>query len=274
MSKNMTENSERLSQKERIILPEERRKKILELLEKNSDKLIGVDGLSSKLGVSTSTIRRDLIIMGEKKLIKRVFGGAGLPNESEHDLFFDRRVNLNKEKKERIGAAAASLIKEGEVIMLDIGTTTLQVAKHIKPIREDILMVITTSIDIAIELEKRKNVKVILTGGELDGRTHGLFGPLVDEMIAKLTFDKLFIGIQGISKEELQDFNLQFLQNKRLFISKAREIIVVSDHTKFGKRGLVSLVPITSVHKIITDRETPQEYVEAIRKEGVEIILV
>jgi DeoR/GlpR family transcriptional regulator of sugar metabolism len=260
------------SKRERIMLPEERRNKILDLLQKNSSNVVGVNELSSKLGVSSSTIRRDLLIMKEKKLIERIFRGASLPHQSEHDLFFDHRVNLNKEEKERIGAAAASLIKESGVVMLDIGTTILQVAKHIKPELEDIL-VITTSIDIAVELENTRNVKVILTGGELDGRTHGLFGPLVDEMIAKLMIDKLFIGVQGISKEELMDFNLQFLQNKRLAISKAKEIIVVSDHSKFGKTGLVSLVPITSVHKIIVGREAPTEYVEAIREKGVEIIL-
>ena len=255
------------------MLPQERQNKIVELLQKNSSNLVGVDEFSGKLGVSTSTIRRDLLIMKRKKLIERVFGGASLPNQSEHDLVFDHRANLNKEEKERIGAAAASLIKKSRVVMLDIGTTILQVAKHIKPKLEEIL-VITTSVDIAVELENTRNVKVILTGGELDGRTHGLFGPLVDEMIAKLTIDKLFIGVQGISKEELMDFNLQFLQNKRLAISKAKEVIVVFDHTKFGKTGLVSLVPITSVHKIVVGREAPKEYVEAIRDKGIEIMLV
>lgn len=254
------------------MLPEIRRRKIFQLIAANPGEVLEVSRLIEEFNVSVSTIRRDLILMEKERQVKRVFGGVTLASQSEHDILFEYRVNLNKMEKKRIGAAAARMIKSREVIMLDSGTTTLEIAKHIDPTIKD-LVVITTSLDIAVTLASRRNIKVILPGGELDSRTHGLFGPLVEETTKKIKIDKLFMGTGGISGQHLTNFNMQTLRNRRLAISRAKQIIVVADHTKFEKEGFVPLVPLSSVHRIIIDKETPPEKVAQLRKQ-VEVILV
>ena len=176
---------------------EERQSKIVQMVEKG--KSIKVIDLAVQFGVSESTIRRDLQEMEEAKLLKRTHGGAvGIQRKSFEPTFNEKKEEFLREK-EAIGALAASLLEDGDSVILDTGTTTLEIAKRIKDLR---LTVITNALDIAEELSDVANIQLILTGGILRGNTRAMVGSLAEGTLKHFKADVAFIGANGISIEE------------------------------------------------------------------------
>ncbi|WP_091349956.1 DeoR/GlpR family DNA-binding transcription regulator [Anaerobranca gottschalkii] len=247
---------------------EERHRLIIELLKKHQR--VRVNTLTEELGVSESTIRRDLQELEEMGLLKRTHGGAVLSGKLAFEPTMGEKAEIMQEEKRQIGILGASLIKDNETIFLDAGTTTLKIAEYISAKN---ITVLTNSLSIALELSKKPDINLILTGGQLRWQTHALVGPVTEEFIRNFRVDKAFIGTNGISvKEGITTPNVVEAYTKKAMIQIAKEVIVVADHSKFEKDYFVTIAPIEKVDLIITDDKTSQEQIEKFIKAGIGVI--
>ncbi len=253
------------------VLNEERRRAIVDFVNQHGRAL--VRELAKKFGSSEITIRRDLEMLHERGLVYRTHGGA-LPiragSESDRDL--TQRELQHPREKLKIAAAAARMVQEGQSIILDSGSTTTAIARALRDFHE--LTVITNAINIAAELAGG-TVDVILTGGMLRKNSYSLVGPLAEESLRRLKADILFLGVDGFDTHSgLSTPNLLEAQLNRLMVSIAAKVIAVCDSSKFGRSSLSSIVPISGIHGVITDREIPKAELRGLKKAGLEIVLV
>jgi len=252
------------------LLNRDRQSMIIDLL--NQDKSVQITDLAEKFNVSIATIRRDLRELEGQRLIKRVYGGAVLVDRPALQPFFPR-ANRHKEEKARLGAIAASLVQEGETIVLDIGTTVYEVAKNIK--NKQNLMVLTNSLPVLNELEVCKGIKVFSMGGELQPEMHALTGSIAELTLSNYFVDKAFIGVAGISIEHgMTNFNQSSAQLCAATIRRARQTILVVDSSKFGKTNFAVVGKLDCVHTVITDAGIPDEYRDYFEKHGIELMIV
>jgi len=253
------------------MLPDERRSKILELLEK--ERSIKVNDLVKLFNVTGATIRRDLESLEKEGFLKRTHGGAILPHSFSFEPLFTTKKRQNLKEKMAIGKKAGEIINDGESIFIEAGSTTLQIAKNIKN-KHDVT-VLTNSIEVARELLNARGVEVILTGGVLRKETIALIGPLAERVLREFRVDKVFLGISGIIPSKgMYTASIAESQIKKLIIEMGREIIGVADHSKFGKECFSFVAPTNVMHKIIIDDKVPPHYIEELKKEGVEVITV
>ncbi len=253
------------------MLASERQYQVLEILRK--DKAVNVSELSETLGVSEMTIRRDLLKMEQAGLLKRTFGGAvAAPNFLALQLSFAEKEVVCAQEKGSIGLTAARLIKDGETIAFSAGTTTFQVIRHIGEIEH--LIVVTNAMNIAMELANRPNIKLLVTGGSLRERSFALVGPFGEAMMSQIHINKFFLGASGISIEHgVTSLDLLEASMYKAMMKVAEEVIVISDHSKFGRVSLAPIVGIGEVTKIITDTGIPAEYLQRLRERRVEVIV-
>ncbi len=253
------------------MLIEERRQHILSIAQ--NEGRVRVRDLSKALGISQITIRKDLDHLQSKGLLQRSHGGA-LP--AQPGALFDPSLQ-EKEKshhgeKQRIGAAAADIVKEGQCVMLDSGTTTTAVAHALKKFSH--LTVITNAVNIAAELTGT-NFDVILTGGILRKNSFSLVGPLAEDMLAEMHADILFLGVDGFDLEiGLTTPNLLESRVNRAMVNAATTVVAVCDATKFDRRSLSRIVPVTAVHHIITDASLPKSVHDALLNLNIQVTLV
>jgi len=248
-----------------------REQQILRFLEAKG--IARVSELSRPLGVSDSTLRRDLSRMAERGVIRRVRGGAALPELEEEQVVgaFGRRLGVQREEKIRIGLAAAKLVNDGDVILLNGGTTTYQVARQLsgKQIR-----VITTSIYIAAVLAKHPVTELLITGGVVQGPHGDVIGPQTAEALSQMRVQKLFMGADGLDACGLYCRNPLIAETDRLTLEAAQdEVIVVTDHTKLGRAGLVRLAELSRITRVVTGQEAAREHVEFLETADVEVVL-
>ena len=224
-----------------------------------------VSDLTQRLGVSDMTIRRDLEVLAKAGLIEKVHGGAVLPGvPSSHEPGFDAKSVLERPEKEAIARAAAALVTPGTAIALSAGTTTFELARHLREIPR--LTVVTNSVRAASLMEGARpsgsgtaRSAVILTGG-VRTPSDALVGPIADLVIRSLHFDMLFIGCHGIDPVAgLTTPNLAESETNRAFVRSARRVTVMADHTKWGIVGLSSFADLEDVDTLITDGELPAE---------------
>jgi len=254
---------------------DERRALILESLVHHQ--MVTVSALSEQFGVSAVSIRRDLDRLAQMGLLKRTHGGgaavANVARGQPHAEKMGRRVK----EKERIGQAAAQMIGHGDHIILDSGTTVLQVARSIDGdlLREGSLTVISGCMPIVRELGAWKGLDVIVLGGVLLPDHEVVVGPYAMSVLEGLHADKLFLGSDGLtSSHGVTTANVLEAQVNRAMVHAASEVIVVADSSKIGKIGLTTIVPLNTVDKLITDGEGPPDFVADLRRQGVEVLLV
>lgn len=253
------------------MLPNQRHQQILELLEKNGSAT--VTELVAIFGTSEMTIRRDLDILEKRYLLRRVHGGAMSARGSSFEPPYMTRRMENIENKQRIGKAAAELIKNGDSISLDTGTTTFEVARHLINIQD--LTVITHSFPIAGLLVEALRHRLICTGGVIRTGELSMVGDLAIRAYQDYFVDKLFLGVGGIDvKFGLTEFNLDDTLIKRVMIQNAKEVIVVADSSKFNQIAFTSVAPLKVIRKIVTDTSLDSVTQSQIEKEGIEVILV
>jgi DeoR family transcriptional regulator of aga operon len=253
------------------MLIEERRQHIL-LIAQNEGR-VRVRDLSKALGISQITIRKDLDHLQAKGLLQRSHGGA-LPAQpgALFDPSLKEKEKSHHSEKERIGVAAAEIVTEGQCVMLDSGTTTTAVAHALK--RFSNLTVITNAVNIAAELTGT-NFEVILTGGILRKNSFSLVGPLAEDMLAEMHADILFLGVDGFDLEiGLTTPNLLESRVNRAMANGATRVVLVCDSTKFNRRSLSRIVPVSGVHHVITDSNIPKPLVEALQNLNIEVTLV
>lgn len=230
--------------------------------------------LSSLLGVSESTIRRDLNeIAKTNKMIERVHGGIVLRSDKVGlELMFDLKLDKNLDEKKKIAKKALEFIEDGDSIVLDSGTTCFQIAKllyHKKGLR-----VITTDVKIAEELGKFAEIETIIIGGIVRPGYYSIGGDLAIEIMNKFSVEKAFLGVDAIDVERgITNSSMFEVGIKKTMIEKAKQVIVVSDHTKFGKIALAEVSPLRNVNYIITDSKIDDKFVKEIGKLGINMII-
>jgi DeoR/GlpR family transcriptional regulator of sugar metabolism len=252
------------------LLREERKRKISQFIKDNKE--ASVPELSKLFGVSESTIRRDLEELDGQGEIQRAHGGAVSVERSAPEPPVVHRMVENEEEKRRIGQAAARLVQDGEVIFLGSGTTTLEVARSLDDKKN--LTVITNALNVANQLAGKQNITVIVIGGLLRHSELSLVGHITEQALKELRADKVIMGMRAISVQEgLTNDYLPETMTDRAIVNFAPEVIVVADHSKFGKVSTALVAPITSVGKIVTDIRTSPELINEIRQLGIEVIL-
>lgn len=245
----------------------ERQQQLMTLLEATGEVKVAV--LKETFGVTEMTIRRDLEKLEHAGYVKRTFGGAILA--SKDATLQDRSVVMTDEKS-RIGQIAAALVQENESIFIDGGTTTLYVARHLKPGMN--ITVVTNALNVALELLE-KRITTVVTGGMALEETATLVGPGAAESIGRMAFNRIFLGATGVSaKHGFSNSNMYEAEIKRLAIANATEVNVVLDHTKFGAKELFSFAPLDAVHRIICDQAPEQSLLAACKEYDVEVLAV
>lgn len=253
------------------VLNEERRRAIVDYINQNGRAL--VRDLARKFGISEITIRRDLELLHSRGLLYRTHGGA-LPIRAgaESDRNLTERELQHPREKMKIAEAAAKMVHEGQSIVLDSGSTTTAIARALREFQQ--LTVITNAVNIANELAGSK-VDVILTGGMLRKHSYSLVGPIAEEGLRHLKADILFLGVDGFDTASgVSTPNLLEAQLNRLMVQIASRVVAVCDSTKFGRSSLSSIVPISSIHHVITDKQIGKPDLRALKRAGIEITLV
>lgn len=236
-----------------------------------SREFVDSEALSSELKVSESTVRRDLIELEKQGCLRRVYGGALSLQVRDEQLDYGKLSISAHAEKARIGKAAASLITDGQILMLAPGSTVVEVAKRLigRPFQ-----IVTNSIPVAEVFWDCKTVEVTMTGGYLYPRIGVLLGPVCDQMLETISADVLVMGIAGITQDGLSDSNMLIMGTMRKMIERARRVIIVADHTKFGHRSLVHIAPWSQVDCVVTNDEVDPEFVKFLEAQEVECILV
>ena len=253
------------------LMAEERRQRILAVLRAEGRVLVG--NLSELFSVSQITIRKDLDVLQERGLVQRSHGGA-LPAYSDAllDPTVQEKQKLHTAEKERIAAAAVKLVREGSCVMLDSGTTTAAIALELRKLSS--LTIITNAIDIAADLANT-NFEVILTGGTLRKNSFSMVGPIAEDFLKEVHADILFLGVDGFDLEiGLTTPNLLEARVNRAMASSSHQVVAVCDSTKFSRRSMSRIMPVTEVHHVITDTGLPESIAEALRSQNIKVTLV
>ena len=249
---------------------EERQQRILEVL--RQDGKVSVDILVEMFGVSAPTIRADLGALEARRLLRRTHGGAIPVETTLYEPPFGEREQVQRDEKRRIARAAAERVHDNETVLFDAGTTVLEMARFIRGRRG--LTVVTNSLPAAFELSEADH-NVVVIGGQFHPGRKATLGPLATDFLRDMHVDKAFIGVNGVSEEAgwtVVDFDA--VQVKRAMIARAREVVVMADHSKLGEATFASIGPLTAAQVLITD--TPIERASlrsALEKAGVQIVM-
>ena len=253
------------------MLNEERRRHILEIL--NRDGRVLVVDLAKQFRTSQVTIRKDLDVLQAHGRIQRSHGGALPARESAlDDPTLREKEKLHRKEKLQIAAAAVRMVREGQVVILDSGTTTTAIARALRKFQN--LTIITNAVNIAAELSG-SSLEVILTGGTLRKNSFSLVGPIAEETLRRLNGDILFLGVDGFDVQHgLTTPNLLEAKVNRAMMEVARIVVAVCDSSKFGRRTLSLIAPSSAAHYLITDRGVSKPDLAAVRKAGIQVTLV
>lgn len=246
---------------------EERQEKLLSIL-KNKRKITVAD-MCEHFGVSGATIRTDLRQLEEAGMLTRTHGGAILRTRASYEVTSDEREIFNLEAKEQIGYLAAQLVEEGDIIVLDTGTTTLQIARNILHCKN--ITVVTNDYQIARELEKNDSIQIILLGGIVKKGFHCAVAINGSSLFQSLNVDKAFMGVNALSlKQGACVADVMLAETKRCMVDHAAQVIVVCDHTKLNNTSLAQFMPSERIDTLVLDLYP--ENVDDYRDIGINII--
>jgi DeoR family transcriptional regulator of aga operon len=253
------------------VLNEERRRLVLKILDHDGRVLVG--DLARQFRTSQVTIRKDLDLLQAQGRIHRTHGGALPARESAlDDPTLREKEKLSRREKLLIAAAAVRMVKEGQVVILDSGTTTTAIAHALRKFEN--LTIITNAVNIAAELSG-SSLEVILTGGTLRKNSVSLVGPIAEETLRRLNADILFLGVDGFDvRQGLSTPNLLEAKVNRAMMDVSRITVVVCDSSKFGRRSLSAIAPTSAIHHLITDRGVSRADLAALKKAGIQVTVV
>ncbi len=252
-----------------------RRELILEEVQANHS--VYVSELSKRFGISEVSIRRDLDQLERNGLVKRVHGGAVALANDQLGRSHTEKLQQFMEEKERIGRAAVDMIQPDERIFFDSGTTVAQVARSIPKelLQSGNLTIITGSIPVVQTIGHWKSVQTILLGGIYLSAFETTVGPQTINVLQGLHADKMFLGTDGVTLSHgLTTANILEAEVDQAMVNTASEIIAVADSSKIGVAGLTTIIPVERLDKLITDKNAPSAFVDSLREQGVEVILV
>jgi DeoR family transcriptional regulator, fructose operon transcriptional repressor len=246
-----------------------RQLKIRQMLE--SQEFVDLKTLCRELETSEASIRRDLIVLEAGGVLRRVYGGAMAQQEAaSHLLDFNWQSSRMGDEKRRIAKLAASLIQDQQTIILDGGSTTAAVAQELV---ERPLNVMTNSLPIADIFADSRQIELTLTGGYLYPRLRAMVGPLCEQMLAGVTADVLIMGIGGITESGFSNNNTLVVGPELKMIEVSRKVIVVADHTKFGRAAIISLAPLRMADIVVSDSGLESGYRQMLEANQVEVLL-
>ena len=232
-----------------MLSAEQRRKRILSVLAR--DRYESIQALSAAMRVSTMTIRRDFDRLEAEGLIRRTHGGALTESLGLIDLDYTARRNQNARAKRQIGQAAAALRRDGDVVFLDAGSTTLAMAEFLVGKQ---LTVVTHSLPIADKLAGREGIEVFLLGGQVRRDLMSVVGYRTEESLATFRLDRAFLGTAGIDLDRgLNHSAPEEIPIKKLAARLAPQVVVLADRTKIGRPGTIYFLPISEIDLFITD---------------------
>ncbi|WP_049623465.1 DeoR/GlpR family DNA-binding transcription regulator [Frateuria defendens] len=228
-----------------------------------------VEALAGHFAVTPQTIRRDLGALCDAGVLRRYHGGVSLPSSVEN-LAYAARQALQLEEKERIAALLARHIPDEASLFINLGTTNESVARALMGHKG--LTVITNNLNVAIMLSDNPTFQVIVAGGVVRGRDHGVTGEATIELIRQFKVDYGVIGISGIDLDgTLLDFDYQEVRVAQAIVEHSRQVYLAADHSKLGRNALVRLGPIARVHAWFTDRPPPEELAAVLAESGTQV---
>jgi DeoR family ulaG and ulaABCDEF operon transcriptional repressor len=254
------------------MLERQRKETILRLVDLH--RFTSVHEVVEATGASESTIRRDFIDLEIEKKLQRVRGGVQRHDDSSSEETisnqpsFDLRTTINQEKKRRIAKEAVSLLKDGETIFIDGGSTTFQMVEFLSSFS---LTVVTNSFAVANHLIRHTNCTVILPEGIVDPESQLIMSNLTPDPFQNYAAAKAFMGIQGITDTSLTNSAPLIIQAERAMIAHSQELIILADDSKFGHVGSLTLCPVEKASRIITTADANSEITDQLKEKGIQI---
>jgi DeoR/GlpR family transcriptional regulator of sugar metabolism len=235
-----------------------------------------VTDLAARFGVSSVTIRKDLVTLESGGRIVRTHGGAIAPDRNRSELAFDIRERLQRDEKSRIGAAAAELVRDGESIVMDASTTALAVARRLRARGGwSQLTVITNGLRLASELAGSPGIIVLMLGGRVRWEALSVVGQLGDGLFSRINVQKAFVGAAGFTIESgLSDATDEEAQIKRSMVAAAREVIAIVDHTKWERTAFATFCRTEDITTVLTDEAAPAGMVEELLDRSIAVHLI
>lgn len=246
------------------MLLDQRRQEILNVVE--NEGFVALQQLTDRVGVSESTIRRDLEYLERIGQIRRTRGGAAYVGESLTTL--DERAVQSLAEKQAVGKAAADLVASGETVLLDGGTTTLEVARHLGG---KSLQVVTNSLPVATLLANQPQIELITIGGYVYPKTGVALGPLAIAALQQVHVRRLFMSVGGITEKGLFNSNTLLADTERAMLSVAEEVIVVTDSRKLGHSALAHLCSLDRVQRVVVDAGITEEWRTTLANAGIAV---
>jgi DeoR family transcriptional regulator, fructose operon transcriptional repressor len=247
---------------------EERQHRIIEFLLKTD--FASLEEIARQVGASVSTVRRDLTVIEASGTIRRTHGGARLISPRSDELTFSARDTHQLAEKEAIGKACAELIKPNQSIIIDVGTTTYHVARHLESKSPQI---ITNSLPVANMFASANRLEVIVSGGAIYPRLGVLVGPFAVEAFSKIHADVAVMSAGGLTLEGITNSHGLLIDIQRAMIQAAQKVIFCLDHTKLGRHSVLPLCGLDVIDMVVTDTGAPDELLNALRERGLEVIV-
>ena len=228
--------------------------------------------MAASFSVSMETIRRDLAELEQEGIVRRVHGGAILNTGYSIEPDYAEREMKNFDEKRAIGKRAVSVVDDGDTIIIDIGTSTLEFAKMLKGKKN--VTVLTNSLIIALILADDPDIKVIVLGGEVRHGEGTASGFWAEEMVDGFYVDKLFLGVGAMTVEHgVMDYDIPETNLRRHFIQHSKLVVALADYSKFGIKALNVVCPTEKLDYLITDEKTDQRILKELRERGVEVLV-
>ncbi|WP_214321136.1 DeoR/GlpR family DNA-binding transcription regulator [Nonomuraea sediminis] len=231
-----------------------------------------VQELAQQLGVSPSTIRRDLEVLDRDGTLRRVRGGALASVDADTDRPFSEVAEVDEQDKEAVALSAAELVRDGDVVLLDIGTTTMRLAHHL---RGRPITVITSSLAVFDVLRHDSAVELLLLGGRLRRPYHSLVGVLTEAALGQVVADRVFLGVSGVRQDgQLVDTTLAEVPLKRAMIAAAGEVVLLVDRHKFPGTGALRVCGPEDIDVVVTNRGADETTLRNCAAAGAEVVRV
>ncbi len=257
-----------MSKNDENIFAEERKRLIVDLVNRRIK--ITVSELCDEFGVSPATVRNDLRELEFAGLLKRTHGGALSNKKTNFDLPYTERLVEHQEEKRAIGKLAATMVEPGDKIIIDIGTTTRELAMMIAEISD--ITVVTNDLEVAYYLNSHSDAKILLTGGFLRSKFNSLFGQTAIDTLKDINADKAFLSAEGMTIEKgatNTDVNIALV--KREFVRRANEVVLLCDSSKFGKCAFMKFADAAEIDLIITDEYADEKILNQYRNHGINV---
>jgi DeoR family transcriptional regulator, fructose operon transcriptional repressor len=248
--------------------PEARQKRIQDYL--NRAEFASLEELAREVDASVSTVRRDIATLEAAGGLRRMHGGARLVAPQSEEFVFNTRDTHQLAEKEAIGRACADLIRPNQTIIIDAGTTTYHVAKHLEPKTPQI---ITNSLPVAMFFAATNKIEMIISGGVIYPRLGVLVGPLAVEAFSKIHADVAIMSAGGITLDGVTNSHGLLIEIQLAMMQAAQKVIFCFDSTKLGRLSVSPLCGLDRLQTIVTDWGAPEDLVRSLRERGIEVIV-